>query len=112
MRGVPADHLAREVALKLVELPVVDNGVQDLVHVVGHAMVGGEKVVQPGSGRRETGTGADAARWRLRLPSPVPGSRSDREPPHQIPQLLQTGRIIVNGVMRHGADLRVRHRPA
>src|SRR6185295_544631 len=82
--AIGADHLAREVALKLVELSVIDDRSQHGVHVVRHAMVLREKVVQTaglGTGNGEQGTESCAllAARSLCSPFPVPGSRPTRE---------------------------------
>jgi hypothetical protein len=45
-RAVAADHLAGEVLLELVDGAAVEDGREDLVHVVGHAMVGREELVE------------------------------------------------------------------
>ncbi len=48
---VAADHLAREGALELVELAVVDERAEQGTHVVRHAVVGRQQIVQRLAGR-------------------------------------------------------------
>ena len=43
---VAADHLPRDAFLELVNLAVVENRTEHCVHVVGHAMIGRQKIVQ------------------------------------------------------------------
>jgi hypothetical protein len=45
---VGADHLASQRFLEFVERTVIDDGAQHGVHVVGHAVVAGEKVIKGG----------------------------------------------------------------
>ena len=43
---IAADHLLREVGLELVELAIIEHGAQQVMHVVLHAMIGRQHVVE------------------------------------------------------------------
>ncbi len=89
---VGAQHLARAIRLERLEGSRIDDRVKDSRHVVRHAMVGGEQLVET---VRRSG--------RSRLRDERGSTRGRREACHLLAQQGETGAIIGHGVMRDPA---------
>ncbi len=77
--------------------PAVEHGAQELVHVVGHAVVARAAGRTASAGSRAGGSGARHA-----------GIARAREHRDQVAQLGQAGGVVVDGVVGHAADRGVR----
>jgi hypothetical protein len=97
---VAADHLARQVRLEFIDGTVIHDRAEQLVHVVRHAVIGGQEIVQsiPAAARVSSPVRRG---WR--------GLRLRRQSSDQIAQLGDTGFVVVRRVVRDSTYLGVRH---
>ncbi len=95
--AVPRNHLFRVVGLKLVEIPVIEQAREYVVHVVGLPMIGRENVEDVGL----------RAPWRRRVHYRDGQRRRRRQFRHDLADLLETRLVGCEAIVRDTADLGV-----
>src|SRR5689334_4473330 len=99
---IATNHFASEISLKLIDLAIVEDGAEDVVHVVGHAVVAGQHIVERLRRWLDTFAALPAASCGI----------SEWQALDEIADLAQTFFIVVDLIMGDAADLRVRRRAA
>ncbi len=99
---MPADHLARQVGLELVELPAVEEALEQVRHVVGQAVVVREELVEL----------RDVAARRPGLAEAVAHPLDAGQPADILADALQALGVVGGPVVGHGADAGMGARPA